>query len=226
MKDIEAWDMLHGNNCEKKSLSAVLKEMGFDDRSYMVIRRNDPALKVGQSLGDDGNIKEDPELSFGGNTLKDKNFAVIGHGAHRDIKGQMTDFQAIDLQMQAFSDINNNGDCINGMTGSNNGIYAAMANEGDEFILTKDPEIAHQLESQLGFAKNQLGVPLSNGGEPQDLYKNLQWKNVEYHCQQAIVGRMRGTKELPKEVKSPFRDNRGVINKDYAAFRATKLQGR
>ncbi len=59
-----------------------------------------------------------------------------------------------------------------------------------------------------------------------DPYKNEQWRNVEYHCKQAVVGRMRGTKEQPKTVKSPFKDNKGEINKDYAAFRATQLQGR
>lgn len=226
MKDIEAWDMLHGNQCQKKSLSEVLDEMGFDKESYMVVRRNGNALKIADSYDNNGYPKENKGLSFGGSTWKNFQFAVVGNGTSQVIEGTMNDFEAIDRQMSAYSLLNNNGRSVNGMTGSNNGVYAAMANGGDEFILTKDPEIARELEIQLGFAGNQLGVPLSNGGILVDPSQKKEWEMVDHRCKQAVVGRARGTAECPKSVKSPFRDNIGVINKDYAAYRATQLQGR
>ena len=34
MKEIEAWDVLHGNKCEKKSLSSLIEEMGFKRDSF------------------------------------------------------------------------------------------------------------------------------------------------------------------------------------------------
>ena len=83
-----------------------------------------------------------------------------------------------------------------------------------------------QLENQLGFAKNELGVPLSNGGILVDPSQKKEWEMVDHRCKQAVVGRARGTTERPKSVKSPFRDNIGEINKDYAAHRAAQLQGR
>lgn len=225
MKDIEAWDMLHGNQCQKKSLPEVLDEMGFDKESYMVVHRHGNALKIADSYDDNSYLKENKGLSFGGSTWKDFRFAVVGNGTSQVIEGKMNDFEAIDRQMIAYSQLNNSGS-VNGMTGSNNGVYAAMANMGNEFILTKDPEIARQLENQLGFAKDQLGVPLSNGGVLMDSDRKKEWEMVDHRCKQAVVGRARGTAERPKSVKSPFRDNIGEINKDYAAYRATQLQGR
>ena len=226
MKDIEAWDMLHGNKCQKKSLSEVLDEMGFDKESYMVVHRNGPSLKIADSYDNNGNLKENPQLNFGGSTWKNFEFAVAGNGTSQVIKGTMNDFEAIDRQMSAYSQLNNNGRSVVGMTGSNNGVYAAMANMGDEFILTKDPEIARQLENQLGFARDELGVPLSNGGVLMDPTQKKEWEMVDHRSKLAAVGRARGTTERPKSVKSPFRDNIGEINKDYAAYRATQLQGR
>lgn len=225
MKDIEAWDMLHGNQCQKKSLPEVLDEMGFDRASYMVVRRNGSTLRVANSYDNYGNLKENPNMSFGGSTWKNFEFAVVGNGTSEVIKGTMSDFEAIDRQMNVYSQFNNNG-LVTGMTGSNNGVYAAMANMGDEFILTKDPEIARQLENQLGFARDQLGVPLSNGGVLMDPTQKKEWEMVDHCSKLAAVGRARGTTERPKSVKSPFRDNIGEINKDYAAYRATHLQGR
>ena len=161
-------------------LDKFIKKLGFDKESYMVVRRNGNALKIADSYDNNGYPKENKGLSFGGSTWKNFKFAVVGNGTSQVIEGTMNDFEAIDRQMSAYSQLNNNGRSVNGMTGSNNGVYAAMANGGDEFILTKDPEIARQLENQLGFAKNELGVPLSNGGilvDPSQK-KNGKWLTI------------------------------------------------
>lgn len=220
MKNIEAWDMLHGNGCQAKSLTQVLDEMGFDKESYMVIKRNGPQLKV----ADGPNQEPNPNMSFGGMMQKDVNFAVVGGGKMQEISGKMNDFEAIDRQMQAYSTLNNNGQSVTGMTGSNNGVYTAMANGGNEFIITKDPEIAIQLEKQLGFAKDELPVPLSNGGMIVDSSQKHSWEMAEHRSKIAILNRSRGTAERPKTIASPFRDDYGQMTPEYMKFRADKLK--
>lgn len=221
MKDIEAWDMLHGNKCQKKSLPEVLDEMGFDRESYMVIHRNGPELKVGDSYNSQGYPEKNANLSFGGMSWKDFNFSVVGNGNSQVVQGTMNDFDAIDRQMSAYASVN--GKTPVGMTGANNGVYAAMANMGNEFILTKDPEIARQLETQLGFAKDELGVPLSNGGILIDPSQKKEWEMVEHRSKLAVVGRARGTSEKPKTVASPFRNSYGELTPEYKQYREAKL---
>lgn len=225
MKEIEVWDMMHGNNTEKKSLCQCLDEMGFDRESYMVVRRNDPDLKIGDSYDNQGKLQENKYSTFHIQTSSDVRFSVIANGSQEIIQGNMSDFDAIDRKMETISHLQNNGNAVTGMVGSNNGVYAAMANHGDEIIITKDPEIAAQPESQLHF-KDGLGVPLSNGGKLLDSNSQREWETVEFRCKQAAVARSRGTKEPPKQLKSPFRDAFGQINKNYAALRDNQLQGR
>jgi len=194
----DAFDMLHGNNCEKKSLSQCLDDMGFKRNSYMVIKRNGPSLKVGDTIDSHGNVQENKYLTFG------------GKGNDNSCRSA---FNAIDNQMSDFAMRYNNGRCVNGMTGSNNGVYAAMAHGGDEFIITKDPEIVKQLERQLDFEKDQLGVPLSNGGLIVDYERRQEWENVGIRCKQVVVNRARGTEQQPKNLQSPFKDKSN--NMDY-----------
>lgn len=219
MKNIEAWDMLHGNGCQAKSLTQVLNEMGFDKESYMVIQRNGPQLKV----ADGPNQEPNPNMSFGGMMQKDVNFAVVGGGKMQEISGKMNDFEAIDRQMQAYSNLNNGGECITGMTGSNNGVYTAMAYGGNEFIITRDPEIANQLEKQLGFAKGELPVPLSNGGMIVDYSQREAWRTAQNCSKINLAKRHSGSFAKPKVISSPFRDNSGQITPEYLARREKQL---
>lgn len=224
MKDIEAWDLLHGNNCTAKSLTELIGEMGFKEDSYMVVRRDGPRLKVGDQRDASGALIENKYLSFGKDHL---------HPGYEELKTQdpsyqniYDDFGAIDKKMHDYSISSNSGRAVTGMTGSNNGVYCAMANGGNEFIITKDREIIQQLEKQLGFAPDCLGVPLSNGGKPLDYNKQSEWEMVEHRCKQEAINRARGTSERPKSIKSPFRDEYGQMNKDYVQHRASQLQGR
>ncbi len=204
MEDIEAYDMLTGHNTEKKSLTSVLKEMGFKEDSYMVINRHDPQIKVTTGeMEDHGTYKlpkADEYASFGG---------------EKDFK-EMDEFDT--YQAQNF----NHGHLPAGYVGSNNGLYAARAFHGDELIITKDPEIAHQLQSQLGF-KDGLGVPMSNGGIIIDREKRFEFDHKMEQSAKAPTDRLRGLRERPKHVKSPFRDDKGKINEAYAKLRSDKL---
>ncbi len=49
-----SWDVLHGNQCEKKSLSTLIEDMGFKKDSFMVVRRHGPELKVGDTRDANG----------------------------------------------------------------------------------------------------------------------------------------------------------------------------
>lgn len=205
MQEREAWDMLQGNNCSAKSLTDILDQMGVSKDSYMVVSRHGADLKIGDSYDAQGKLQANDYMTFGGSHYKDREFGVAGGGKQEIIRGNMNDFEAIDRQMNVYSSLNRDGKLVNGMTGSNNGVYAAMANMGSEMILTKDREIIAQLESQLSFASEQLGVPLSNGGVIMDPTRRDEWKMVEHRCEQISLGRMRGTVERPKIVPSPFK---------------------
>ena len=219
MKEIEAWDMLKGNGCEKKTLTNMLDEMGFSRDSYMVIKRNGPALKCGDTRDSSGRLVENEYASFGANHMHPNNKQLQNMGIYDD-------FGAIDKQMSDYSMQRNNGATVNGMTGRNNGVYAAMANGGDEFIITKDAEIIKQLESQLHFAPDQLGVPLSNGAIPLDYQKQQEWHKIDHVCKQVSLGRLRGTQEKPKTIKSSFRNEYGELTPEYKKFRENKLFNR
>lgn len=216
MKDIEAWDVLHGNQCEKKSLSSLIQEMGFDRDSFMVINRNGPQLKVGDRRDEKGQLVENSYASFGANHLHPND-------QHLTQQGIYDDFQVIDRQMRDYSIQYNSGNSVNGMTGANNGVYSAMANGGNEFIITKDPEIIRQLERQFGFASDQLGVPLSNGGLPMDNAQRLEWNKLSLTCSKIKKDRMEGKASEPKTLVSPFRNEYGEMTASYKSFRAGKF---
>ncbi|MBR1604598.1 MAG: hypothetical protein IJ660_00645 [Alphaproteobacteria bacterium] len=218
MDEKEAWDMLHGNKCAQKSLSKVLDEMGFDKDSYIVVRRNGPRLKVRENdvWSCPEELEESAYYSFGYNhrhpssKYKNDNFVK-------------DDFDAIDLEMAEYARKYRDGTLVNGMTGANNGVFCAMAHGGDEFILTKDPEITRQLEAQLHFIPNQLGVPLSNGGYIIDDKQRKDWERAEACSKSAVVERMRGIKSRPKTIKSPFCDEYGNMKQDYKRFRVDEF---
>ena len=221
MKDIEVWDMLHGNGCTAKSLSEVIEEMGFPKESFMVINRDGADLRVADGYDPKtGAPQENPYMRFGGNNYKEVQFEVAVNGKTETIQGKMNDFEAIDRQMRAYSFLKG-GKVVTGMTGSNNGVFSAMANNGNEFIITKNPEIARQLEIQLGFAKDQLGVPLSNGGMIMDQRQAVKWKMVEMTAKKESLKPENQTQ--PKMVKSPFRNEYGELNPEYKSYRAEHL---
>ncbi len=159
---------------------------------------------------------ENKYASFGANHLHPS-------AEHMKQQGIYDDFQLIDRQMQDYSMQRNEGKSVTGMTGSNNGVYAAMANGGDEFIITKDPEIIKQLEEQLCFASDQLGVPLSNGGMPINAAQQLEWNKVSLTCSMVKKNRVQGLGSEPKSLKSPFRNEYGELNATYKDFRANRL---
>lgn len=216
MKEIEAWDVLHGNKCEQKSLSSLIEEMGFKKDSFMVVNRYGPELKVGDTRDQYGQLQENKYASFGANHLHP-------NAQHLSQQGIYDDFQMIDRQMRDFSMQSKGGAAVTGMTGSNNGVYSAMANGGNEFIITKDPEIIKQLEKQLCFVSEQLPVPLSNGGLPINSAQQMEWSKVSLTCSMVKKNRMQGIEKEPKNLKSPFRDEFGEITASYKNFRADKL---
>jgi hypothetical protein len=185
----------------------------------MVVRRDGAKLKVGDTRDANGALVENEYLSFGRNHLHP-------NAQHLMQQGIYDDFQAIDKRMNDYSMQNNSGRSVTGMTGANNGVYCAMANHGDEFIITKDPEIIRQLEKQLCFASDQLGVPLSNGGLLTDYAQQTEWNRVSFTCSMVRKNRIEGKASEPKSLKSPFRDEYGELNASYKEFRANKLNGR
>lgn len=205
MKEKEAWDMMHGNGCRAKSLSDLLGEMGFSEDTYMVVSRTGADLKVADSYEADGTLKANDYRTFGASHYKDHEFGVTGGGKQEVIRGHFNDFEVLDQQMAAYSHLTREGSLVNGMTGSNNGVYAAMANMGNEMIITKDKEIITQLERQLDFAPEKLGVPLSNGGIIIDPERRRDWNMVGHRCEQLAKDRARGTVEPAKFLDSPFK---------------------
>ncbi len=151
---------------KKKSLSTKLKEMGFDEQTFVVVTGNSwDRVKVSDGKCDEkGQLVEDPYLSFGG-THKNP-----------DNKGYRSDFELCDEAM-----LSREGKYFdNGMVGSNNGLYAAKA-FGGEMIITKDRDIYYALRDQLGFREG-LGVPMSNGGIIMDTEKNREFERMKLAC--------------------------------------------
>lgn len=68
-----------------------------------------------------------------------------------------------------------------GITGSNNGVYAAYV-PGGKYIVTKDPEVIQKLQTELGFKDKGLGVVFSNGDRPADPLYQEQFKKMENEC--------------------------------------------
>ena len=104
-----------------KSLSAKLKEMGFDEKTFMVIGKHD-TIRVSDYCDNNGNRIENPYLTFGGNYIRPS-----------DDGRMMTDFERYDKQMAE----NSSGKVAVGLVGSNNGYYCAKIFGQDEMIITK-----------------------------------------------------------------------------------------
>ncbi len=144
--ELMRYDYVQGNNgFRKHKLSDILKEMGFSEDSYMVVRKLDEPVRVGEGYDEKGYLKENPCLTFG------------GYQCVPDSK--LTLYDANDEYMQRVC--SPSGRLPNGMTGENHGVYAAQAYGGDEIIITKDRRIKDALEQQLSFKKDVMGVPLS-----------------------------------------------------------------
>lgn len=160
-----AWDYLHGNNgFREHSLSGVLKEMGFPEDSYMVVRKGDNSVKVGDHYDANGQLVENPYSTFG--------------GYHKHPNSELDMYDDNNEYMRKFC-CSSNGQIPNGITGSNNGVYSAQAYGGDEVIVTKDRRIKEALEEQLSFKKDVMGVPLSNGGIIMDSGYRDKWNRVK-----------------------------------------------
>jgi len=108
-------------------------------------------------------------LTFRTQTRRDTKYCHVGNKGVEIIEGKMTSFESIDRLMAAEARLNNNGVCVNGMVGSNNGVYCAAAHDG-QMIITKDPRITEELKKQMHFHEG-MGVPLSNGEIPVDFTK-------------------------------------------------------
>lgn len=74
-----------------------------------------------------------------------------------------------------------NGQYDVGITGSNNGVYAAYV-PGGKYIVTKDPEIIQKLQTELGFKDKGLSVAFSNGDRPTDPRFQEQYNTMENEC--------------------------------------------
>lgn len=223
MLEVEAFDMLQGNNgSPKRSLTSVLDEMGFSRDSYMVINRQQ-GLPIGDMFGQEN-----------GFYIRNEYTSVTSK-----------DFETTNQQMRDISSKTNGGTLIPGIVGSNNGVHSAMAYGGDEMIITTDREIINQLQDQLCF-RDGMGVPLSNGGKilnnscsarngdkeirhngqpehPVDYKKQQEWEHVQHYGKQKQIERCSGRTPAPKTIKSPFRDDNGKVNESYAKFRSDKL---
>ncbi len=138
-----------------KSLSTKLKEMGFDERSFMVLRHE---VKIGERIEENGTVTPNPYLSCG--------------PAHRHPSGNgRTDGELND---------DNIGAAIGGI-GSNNGLYSAQTKYGHEIIITEDREIYNALQ-RLGFKENSIGVPMSNGGVFADYKQQQEFSGMKFTC--------------------------------------------
>lgn len=115
------------------------------------------------------------------------------------------DFASIDKMIQDYAS-RHGGKLPTGLTGSNNGTYAAS--NGQELIITKNQEIINELERQLDFKSSGLYVPYSNGHRPLDPQKNKEWELVCHRSNIENLERLQGRKEptprlKPLETKEP-----------------------
>lgn len=161
---------------KEKSLSTKLKEMGFDERTFMVVKGNSwDTVKVSDGNRDEkGQLVENPYASFGGTHKHPSN-------NYTDYRVSMSDFELYDNEMLAKRTGNTTEKYFdNGLVGSNNGVYAAKAN-GGEMIITEDPDIYYALRDQLDF-RDGMGVPMSNGGIIMDPKKNQEFESMKWAC--------------------------------------------
>lgn len=68
-----------------------------------------------------------------------------------------------------------------GITGSNNGTYAAYL-PGGQYIVTQDRKIIEALQEKCHFQDTGLGVILSNGERFSSSYDNNRWEKVKTEC--------------------------------------------
>lgn len=149
-----------------KTLSDKLKEMGFDEKTFMTVGKYE-TIKVSDGQRDaQGKLVENPYMSFG------------GQHRHPSDEQHRTDFEIEDAAMGRAGP---GGKIAVGMVGSNNGMYAAKVWGGSEMIITKDPKVIEALREQLHFADG-LGVPMSNGGVMVDYKKQQEFEGMKWAC--------------------------------------------
>ncbi len=166
----DSWDKVVRSS--ENSMSSLLGEMGYkqENGDFMVINmRNDRnGFKVDRG---DGNV-----TTMGG--WERKELPLFPHArTYEDAckRAQMTDQDYYDKLCVP----NGDGQIQSGVTGSNNGVYAAYSFGSKEMVVTKNPEIIRQLEKQLCFQDIGLGVPFSNGDKPKDFQKAMEWEQVK-----------------------------------------------
>ena len=151
---------------EHKPLSTKLKEMGFDENTFMVIGKYDK-LDVGD-YDETGHLKKSEYLSFDPqkySRLNNDNF-------------YKTEFDRMDEAIEK----SQGGKIPAGGLGSDNGIYTAKAFHGGEMIITKDPEIYYALRDKLRFAEDVIDTPLSGSGKLMDPKQAMNFEKMEYNC--------------------------------------------
>lgn len=182
MRKEDAWEKTVRSGL---SFSDILGEMGYkkEDGDFMVIKmdRNYPALEVETS---------GPNNKIGGYELKEYPLHPYAKTYEDACKTVMRSDQEYYDSLCVHPD--NGGKISTGVTGSNNGVYAAYSRGSKEMIVTRNPEIIRQLETQLCFENRDIGVPFSNGDHPKNLQKNIEW--------QYVARRSNDCTKLPKRI--------------------------
>lgn len=133
-----------------KSLTEKLKEMGFNEKSFVSVDVGFSPVEVSYGKDEHGQPIIDQYASFGGNHV------------HPSDPTHNQDKYRLDAEMAGMGP-EGAGKFPFGVCGGNNGVYAAKLHGSSEMIITKDPEIYHALRDQLNMPDG-MGVPLSNGG--------------------------------------------------------------
>lgn len=139
---------------QQKSLSTKLKELGFDERSFMSVSME---ARVGDRYNNDGSVTPSRYLSWGPDHT-DPNDKTLTDGMRNDM---------------------HIGASIGGV-GANNGVYSAQIKGVREIVITEDRKIYDALKN-LGF-KEGMGVPMSNGGIFVDPEQQKEYKTMKNVC--------------------------------------------
>lgn len=165
MRKEEAWEKRR-----ETSFRDILGEMGYkkEDGDFMVISVDPNAPKTEMNTG----------YVMGGWEKKERPLYPHARTVEEaGIRAQMTDNEFWD---NVCTNVNGDGKIATGITGSNNGVYAAYMWGSNEVIVTQNPKIIRALENQMHFEPDQMFVPFSNGERPKDFHKALEWEQVKH----------------------------------------------
>lgn len=110
-------------------------------------------------------------------------------------------FGGWDDMMEINKEAVTNGKYDIGITGANNGVYAAYV-PGGKYLVTEDPEVIQKLQTELGFKNKGLGVVFSNGERPADPRYQEQYDTMKNEC--ARIQRNRDWEDNRKEEAKTF----------------------